>query len=280
MAIGPDGRAYLAWEARDPSRRANDGSARPGIAYATRGPDGAWSVRGVLDRPPYLQVDGPYPGQSRPAILADTSGGVHVLSYGAVGGVQQILYGWTRVGRGFFGWYPVAPSSGDQRYVAAALDRAGRLHVAWREGLASGILGAATMAIYYSVREPGGRWLPPVRLTRDDENASTPSVGVSGSQVSVAWIAWSPGAMNSQGQVDNGFPADNATVEGRLEAASSPIDREHFSPPALLDAGPASYPCWAVVSGADEARPPLVWTSRDPDSGNVNLRLGWFEGGR
>src|SRR5262249_31720674 len=25
-------------------------------------------------------------------------------------------------------------------------------------------------------------------------------------------------------------------------------------------------------------RPPLVWTSRDPDSGTVNLRLGWCDG--
>ncbi|HET9707407.1 MAG TPA: hypothetical protein VFP39_03790, partial [Gemmatimonadales bacterium] len=42
IAVGPDGTAHLAWEARDPSRRSSDGTPRPGIAYATRSPDGVW----------------------------------------------------------------------------------------------------------------------------------------------------------------------------------------------------------------------------------------------
>ena len=68
------------------------------------------TVSGVLDRPPYLQVDDRFPSQSRPAILVDGSGLVHVLCYGSVAGVQQVLHG-TTVGRGFSGWPRSHPSS-------------------------------------------------------------------------------------------------------------------------------------------------------------------------
>jgi len=278
IAVGPDGTVHLAWEARDPFRRSNDGLPRPGIAYATRSRDGVWSVSGVLDRPPYLQVDERSSGQSRPSILVDRKGLVHVLCYGSLGGVQQILHG-TTAGRGFSGWKAVAPSPGDQRHAAAALDAEGRLHVAWREGVGQGGSGATT-AIFYSMRGADGRWLRPVRLTTADENASTPSVGVTDSSVFVAWVAWSPGAVNSDGQADNGFPADNSTVEGRIEWSSSLLDREQFWPPAVIDAGPASYPCWAVGPSNGAARPALAWTSVDPGADparRVSLKLGWCE---
>ena len=281
IAVGPDGTVHLAWEARDPFRRSSDGLPRPGIAYATRSRDGAWSVSGVLDRPPYLQVDERSPGQSRPSILVDRTGLVHVLCYGSVGGVQQILHG-TTAGRGFSGWKPIAPSSGDQRHAAAALDAQGRLHVAWREGAGQGGSGATT-AIFYSRLGTDGRWQPPTRLTPAGENASTPSVGVTESSVCVAWVAWSPGAVNSDGQADNGFPADNSTVEGRIEASSSPLGREQFDAPAVIDAGPASYPCWAVGPANGAARPALAWTSVDAGADparRVSLKLGWCERAR
>jgi hypothetical protein len=281
VAVGPDGTTHVAWEARDPFRRTPDGMPRPGIAYATRAPGGGWSANGVLGRPPYLQVEGRYSSQSRPSILVDGSRTVHVLCYGSVGGVQQILYG-NPVGLGFSGWQPIAPSSGDQRHAAAALDAQGRLHAAWREGVA-GSSGAATMAIFYSVRDADGRWEPPTRLSGPDENASTPSVGVSDSNVSVAWVAWAPGAANVDGQVDNGFPADNSTVEGRIEVTSSPLGLQRFAAATVIDAGPASYPCWAVGPANGAARPALVWTSAELSATGdrrVNLKLGWCEAGR
>jgi len=278
IAVGADGTVHLAWEARDAFRLASDGVPRPGIAYATRGRDGAWSVTGVLARPPYLQVDERSPGQSRPSILVSHAGLVHVLCYGSVGGVQQILYGAVS-GRGFSGWKPVAPSPGDQRHAAAALDARDRLHVAWRESVGKSGSGVAT-AILYSVRQADGGWLRPTRLTTPGENGSTPSVGVTDSTVCVAWVAWNPGAVNSEEQSDNGFPADNSTVEGRIEVTSSALGHLRFDPPAVLDPGPASYPCWAVGPAHGVERPPLVWTSIDlaADSARrVSVKLGWCE---
>jgi hypothetical protein len=233
-------------------------------------------VNGALDRPPYLDVGGGS-GQSRPSILVDRAGLVHVLCYGGIDGTQQIQYG-NMAARGFSGWKPIAPSSGDQRHAAAALDAQGRLHVAWREGLSTKGSSAST-AIFYSVREPDGRWHKPTRLTTADENASTPSVGVTDSTVCVAWVAWTPGATNSDGQVDNGFPADNSTVEGRVEVTASPLGREQFEPPTVIDPGPGSYPCWAVGPANGAARPPLAWTHADA-GGHMSLQLGWCERGQ
>jgi len=248
-------------------------------ALVRRGTDGTWTRYG-LGRPPYLQVNEQFPSQSRPSIVADTGGTVHVICYGSVSGTQQILHGSFAPGENFSGWEVIAPSGGDQRHGALAVDRSGRLHVAWREGVQPGRNGGAVAAIFYSVRETDGRWRRPVRLTGDDEDASTPSVGVTDSTVSVAWIAWAPGTANSEGQVDNGFPADHSTVEGRVEVTSSPIGPTHFDAPAVIDPGPASYPCWAVTARAGDPRPPLAWTSRDVGSGAMSLKLGWCERGR
>jgi len=270
IAVGADGTAHVAWEARDPYRRAKDGTPKPGIAYATRSPAGVWSVSGELGRPPYLQTNDRYPSQSRPTVLVDRAGTVHLLCYGAVESVQQVLYG-RYDAHGFSGWKPVAPSSGDQRHIGAALDRAGRLHVAWREGQASKGAGGA-IAVFYSVMDADGRWQKAQRLSGPDEDASTPAVGVSDSSVSVAWIAWSPGAKNAEGQRDNGYPADNNTVDGRLEVASRRFDSARFDAPSVVDAGPASYPCWAAVAEAGDVRPPLAWIG-----GDLELHLGWCE---
>ena len=277
IAVGRDGTTHVAWEARDAFRLSGSGVPRPGIAYATRSPDGVWSATGQLARPPYLQVNEAFPSQSRPAIVVDGAGVVHVVCYGTDGGEQQILHG-TVTGRTFSGWKTVAPSLGDQRHVAAALDARGRLHVAWREGVTPPKDGRSgpSLAIFYSVRESDGRWREPKRLTTEDENASTPTVGVTESRVCVAWVAWDPGATNSEGKVDNGYPSDNSTVEGRIEVSSSALDGDEFEAATVIDRGPASYPCWAVGPSRGAARPALAWTSADPD-GRVNLRLGWCE---
>jgi hypothetical protein len=275
IAVGRDGTVHVAWEARDPSRVATSGVPRPGIAYATRTRDGVWSVSGELARPPYLQVDASYPGQSRPAILVDNAGIVHVLCYGSVGGAQQILHG-SVAGGAFSGWKPVAPSTGDQRHVTAALDARGRVHAAWREGV---LPSGSSIAILYSVRETDGQWQKPTRLTTAVERASMPSVGVTDSSVCVAWVAWNPGAPNSEGRVDNGFPSDNSTVEGRIEVTSSAVGRQRFYPATVIDPGPASYPCWAVGPSQSPAWPALAWTSVDSTASatRLSLRLGWCE---
>src|SRR5262249_27253167 len=176
ISVGSDGRVHLAWEARDPFRRTEQGVPKPGIAYATRPTAGLWSSSGVLDRQPYLQVNDRYASQSRPAILADRSGTVHVLCYGGVSGTQQILYGSLSEGHPFSGWKPVAPSSGDQRHIGAALDRDGRLHVAWREGPAGKGGGASPISVLHSVRGPHGRWRRPTRLPAARGHAAPPAV--------------------------------------------------------------------------------------------------------
>jgi hypothetical protein len=276
IAVGPGEILHVAWEARDGSRRSLDGTPRPGVAYATRTRDGRWSAAGVLARPSYLEVDDQYPSQSRPTILVDRSGTVHVLCYGMVGSVPQILHGEVKNGA-FSGWKPIRPSAADQRHVAAALDPDGRLHAVWREGPVPGAGGAAgTVSIFYSALAPAGSWSTPVRVSGADESASTPSIAAGRWGVSVAWVGWTPGAANLEAQVENGFPSDNSTVEGALKIAMMRTGSTAFDSPSVVDPAPASYPSWATAATGGQDPPPLVWTSLDPSAaGSVRLFLGW-----
>jgi hypothetical protein len=290
VATGPDG-TYLAWEGRDRSRLNPVGAPQPGIAWAVRGADGLWSVSGTIDRPPYAEVDARFPSQSRPTLVLAPNGDMHLLCYGSVGGVQQILHGVLK-NRVFSGWSVVCPSSGDQRQVSAAMDPTGRVHIAWREGAVMSSSGDAAgrgrsapkgdavvaagagtgVAVFYAALDPGGRVTGPMRVSPTAESASTPSITVSGGRVWVAWVAWNPGDLNSEGKRDNGYPSDNATVEGRLEVRSAKSGAPSFGPVLPLDAGPVCYPTWA--SRGDAAGPPdaLMWTRAE--AGSYQLVLG------
>ena len=272
IAAGSDGLIYLAWEARDPSRLNKLGAPQPGISWAVRAADGSWSVSGPVGTPPYAQVDGRFPSQSRPTLVAGASGEMHIVCYGSVGGTQQILHGVLR-DRAFSGWSVVSPSPGDQRQVSAACDPSGRLHVAWREGTAGVGAAPASVAIEYASIDPLGKVAGPLRISPVGENASTPSITADGGAVSIAWVAWAPGAVNSEGKRDNGFPSDNSLVEGKLEICSRTSGSASFGAVVPLDAGPASYPTWASRSIADGSPEALLWTRAKP--GNKHqLRLG------
>jgi hypothetical protein len=281
LAVGPDGSIHVAWEARDPTRTSNEGAPRPGVAYATRSRAGVWSVSGILGRPPYLGVDDPYPSQSRPTILVDRTGTVHVLCYGSVASVQQILHGEIKKNGNFSGWRPISPSPADQRHVAAALDPEGRVHAVWREGTLQEGAASAQVSIYYSALDPDGKWRKAIRVSAADENASTPSIAADQSRVSVAWVAWTPGAMNTEGQPDNGFPSDNSTVQGRLKVAWTRNEAGDFASAIVIDEGQASYPSWALRSPGGDNPPALIWSSIEPGGakgGRVGLHLAWCAG--
>ena len=124
--------------------------------------------------------------------------------------------------------------------------------------------------------DPAGNWRTPVRVSGPGENASTPSITAGATGVSVAWVAWTPGAINSELQPENGFPYDNSTVEGAVRIAAMRYGSSGFDSPTLIDAGPASYPTWALGAMAGDEPPPLIWTSIDPTTaGRVGLFLGW-----
>jgi hypothetical protein len=214
---------------------------------------------------------------------------MHVVCYGSVGGVQQILHGVLR-DRKFSGWSVVCPSPGDQRHVSAASDPTGRVHIAWREGPAfarprpdpgrgtragqpgPGSGGASTdIAIYYASLDPHGHVEGPIRVSPPGENASTPSIAVSSGVVTIAWVAWAPGTANAEGKRDNGFPSDASSVEGRLEVRAR--SNNSFGPVAALDAGPVSYPTWACRSDSTPAPDALIWT-RNEAGGRNSLLLG------
>jgi hypothetical protein len=192
--------------------------------------------------------------------------------------VQQVLYGQIK-DHGFSGWRQVAPSLRDQRHLSAALDATGRVHVAWREGSIRDGAADGPVTICYSMRAANGSWLHPVQVSGADESASSPSIATTTTSVCVAWVAWAPATLNSESQSDNGFPADNSTVEGQLNMASKLFDAETFDAPTVLDDGSASYPSWAVQSIVGDNPPPLIWTTpgeAGTAGGQARLWLGWY----
>jgi mannuronan synthase len=265
IAAGPDG-LYLVWEARDPSRRNASLALQPGIAWAVRGADGSWSSSGPLMTPPYAQVDARFPSQSRPTILPGSNGEMHIFCYGSVGGVQQILHGVLR-NRSFSGWTVPCPSPNDQRHVSAAIDPSGRAHFAWREG------SAGSASVRYASLDESGRADALVRVSPAGESASTPSLTVSGGRVWIAWVAWNPGAINSEGKIDNAFPSDAAAVEGRLEICSKRIGATGLGPVTALDGGPAAYPTWARRNDAGSGPEALLWTRLERGANGAPDRL-------
>jgi hypothetical protein len=230
-----------------------------------RAGDGSWSPSGPVVTPPYAQVDAGFPSQSRPTLVVGLTGEMHVVCYGSVDGNQQILHGFIR-NAAFSGWSVVCPTSGDQRHVSAARDAQGRIHMVWREGTVGPDGTASSIAVYYASLDAQGHVEGPLRVSPVGENASTPTVVVISHGVWIAWVAWTPGEVNSEGKRDNGFPSDNAMVEGRLEIRSRISGSPTFGPVVSVDAGRASYPTWALRSDSATFPEALLWTRAQPGS--------------
>jgi hypothetical protein len=265
-AMGSDGALHVVWEARDAVRTSSNGAPTPGIAYATRGSNGTWSQRGELARPSYLQVDERFPSQSRPSILVDSLGSLHVICHGSVAGTQQILCGGFQ-GATFSGWKAISSSPKDQRHVSAAMDNLCRMHAVWREGLAQRqgskrIIGGP-IQIAYSFKDKGetAAWSKPVTVSSPDEESSCPSISVSELGVWLAWVSWLPGTANTEGMIDNGFPSDSGVVQGKLRIAFKPSAAGSFTL-MKTDAPIVSYPTFAR-SHFRQTEGHILWTEED-----------------
>lgn len=167
---------YIVWEGRD------DWYAQSAQIKFTRSTDGGhtWA--------PWLNVAPSNHSHSRPALVA-TSEQLYLFAYGNRGGVQQILYtSSTDGGSHWLRWQPVAPSSQDQRHVAAAVDRAGHLHIVWRQPPFLASAQKAKTQIYYATFD-GTVWSAPVRVGSQLDGAQTyPSITIDAEQM--VWITW------------------------------------------------------------------------------------------
>ncbi len=253
--VSKDGKLHVVWEARDAKRTDQNNVPIPGIAYAVRDANGAWSINGDIVAPPYLDVDSVNGAQFRPFMVTDGGDTMHVVCYGEVYGRIQILYGQLRNGK-FSGWKPVAFSTNDQRHASVGLDKQGRIHAVWREG---GLAGQESF-IVYSMRNTDGKWSPVIRADNPNRNGSTPNITVDDQAAYVVWTAWDEGFENSDSQKNNGFPNDNDTVEGELAFAYKKFNEDHFSAPVALAGGIGSYPRIARVAKSNPTKLALIWT--------------------
>ena len=261
-AIDSAGTLYVVWEGRDAGHTSGgtDPTLKPGIAFMTRSSSGTWSSAlgiGTLTAPPYMDIAGISDSQSRPLILAPSTTLQHVLCYGSVSGVQQILS--LDINSGSSGTFStLRPNSNDQRHISATLDPSGNTHAVWREGPTGG-----PVAVFYSERLGSGSWSTPVQVSATGSWASTPVVSADSSKVRIAFIQWTGGFKNSAGETNNGITAtsngDDDTVEGDLMFTSKPNGSGSFSTPVQLGTGYASYPNFAV--GATNALIFQEWTT-------------------
>jgi hypothetical protein len=261
--IAPDGTLHVAWEARDAYRMKN-GKPSPGIAYMFRRADGTWSQTGQVTTPNYLAVSGLSTSQSRPKPILQANSLLHIICYGSVKGVQQILFGSIASGS-FGGWNAISPNANDQRHVSATADSLGQIHAVWREGQVGG-----PIVISYAARSSDGTWSPSVTISTPGFYASTPNISVDGAKVRVVWIEWVPGTVNSTGQTDNNFPNDDDTVEGVLMFAFKPLVDGSFTTPITIADSPSSYASFAQNFGN------LMIYTYGSTSDSVELRMLQF----
>lgn len=175
--VDNDNRIYVVWEGRD------DWYTQSAQIKFTRSSDGGQSWT------PWVNVAPSNHSHSRPALVVSGEQ-LYVFAYGNRGGLQQILYASSMDGgRAWSRWRQVAPSGQDQRHVAAAVDRTGRIHIVWRQPPFSAAAASRNNTQIYYAMYDGMTWRAPVHVGSHMGGAQTyPSIAVDAEQT--VWITW------------------------------------------------------------------------------------------
>lgn len=263
---------FIVWESRD-SASCSTGQVR----FHARPLDG--SAAGFT-----LKIPSTGSGNfSRPTVIPSTDGNVlHVLAYGAVGGVRQIV--WTRSqdgGRTWSAWQAVGKSGNDQRHVSAAVDAGNNLHVTWREKTSSSYSN-----IMYGVWN-GSTWSKST-VTAGQASAfrSFPSLSVfrngtgadAAQKVAVVWVQSGSAGSDETETRGNVFLSVRDTTSASATAGSwsAPLQLNARSGSGV-SAGKATYPSLRWSPYGQQSYIDVVWsdgaeqgsdsTSRCPSGG-------------
>ncbi len=237
---------YIAWQGLDAE---NPRSSQVRLAHSTDS-GATWD--------PWRTVKPTTRGnRSRPSIIAAPGGKrLYILAYGGVGAPQQIV--WTSSDDGgmtWSEWQPVAPNSGDQRHVSAAIDSTGRVHAVWRQ---SDEQHNAT--VVYAVLD-NGQWSQPKAIQPDTTYQFFPSVAVSGDDS--VWVTWTASSTASAS------PEDDPN-EGKIVVAKKEADNLwHVLQPPTEQQGTNIYSSlrWGEYNNGGNVD--LVWLSGSGDSWQI-----------
>ena len=157
--------------------------------------------------------------QSRPVILEDSQGALHVLMYSSVGGEeQQIQYShYSDVGKTWSEWQSVSNSLMDSRHLSAAIDSNDSIHVAWREALSN---EEGPTQIIYSSLGTSGTWSNPQVVAPSGSFQFFPGIAIN--KDGLPLIAW----METQNKSD--FPREDPETGEVRFAQMDPKDPNKF----------------------------------------------------
>lgn len=123
--------------------------------------------------------------QSRPIILQDEAGTLHVLMYSSLGkNIQQIQYSSSfNDGQTWSEWQNISNSFFDARHLSATVDKNNLIHVVWRS-----ITLLGPTQIYYSFLNKG-QWSEPKLIAKSSHNQFFPSISIDESNnLYVTWM--------------------------------------------------------------------------------------------
>lgn len=195
--------------------------------------------------------------QSRPTIVQDEAGRLHLFAYSSFGNKndkQQIVYSWSDdKGENWKDWEQLSDPILDSRHITAATDLEGRIYLAWRSQNSL----AASAIVQRSLQNDS--WSEIKKVAFSERYQFFPSIGVGkAGKINITWM---------ESEKNSSLPTENPS-EGRVYRAV--LNSGKFSQPIEISNGSKNlYPHIPEIFKTDMM--PAVYESGAPSSKKFEL---------
>jgi len=205
-----------------------------------------------------LNINPAFPGNfSRPTLVVTYVGDkrqLYVAAYASANGISQVY--WNRSldnGDTWAIWQPIAAASVDQRHVSMARDKAGNLHMVWRQTTSDKSRTILRYRVYNPALKKGaGNWVSSAQTiaSRSGQCLFFPSIAIGSNDR--AWVVW------TQSSTCLTVPNDNPT-EGQIFYMSRPLSGKWGNPTALTSGGIHLYASLRSAPTPNSDTMDVVW---------------------
>lgn len=194
---------------------------------------------------------------SRPALVVTYVGSqrqLYVVAYANNNGLSQIS--WSRSldnGNNWTEWQPVAPANADQRHVSIARDKAGNLHLVWRQLTSDKSRSILRYRVYDPARKKGaGAWVGSAQTiaSRSRQCLFFPSIALGNNDR--VWVIW------TQSKSCATLPNDSPT-EGQIVYRSKAAGGKWGNPVTLTSSGAHTYASFRSTPTPNSEVMDVVW---------------------
>ena len=236
---------YIVWEGRDPDVT----SAKIKFVRSTD--------YGQQWTQPINIVPDPVVNFSRPSLVVTYVGEqrqLYTVAYGRNASSSQIY--WSRSldnGDTWGNWQTVAPEGGDQRHVSLARDKAGKVHIVWRQTTSDNRRTVIRYRVYDPALDQGaGGWVAAAQTIAEHAAQCLffPSVAL-GSNDRV-WVVW------TQSRNCSTMPSDDPT-EGQIVYTSKTLTGQWGNPVVLTSGNTHIYASLRSAPTPDSDTMDVVW---------------------